>query len=205
MAAPSRTGTMRCSAAVTCSAWPPTTPTTRGHDSDLAWTWIRAVERTPDAMLDALRTGAFYASAGPAIHDVVVDDDVSRGGHESVPLGHALAGRPARLVGARGTAGLPLPRASARDGRGWRPRRVFGSTGATRRSGACRSRTPTGVAPGRIRSGSSGPSRHRGLERVPPRQSTRCVRPAPGAGTGSRGSGSSLRQSGEGRSPRSSL
>ena len=42
-----------------------------GHDSDLAWTWIRAVERTPDAVLDALRTGAFYASAGPAILDVV--------------------------------------------------------------------------------------------------------------------------------------
>ena len=47
-----------------------------GHDSDLAWTWIRAVERTPEAVLDALRTGAFYASAGPAILDVVLDDDV---------------------------------------------------------------------------------------------------------------------------------
>ena len=29
VAAPSRTGTTRCSAAATCSAWPPTTPTTR--------------------------------------------------------------------------------------------------------------------------------------------------------------------------------
>ena len=40
---------------------------------------------------------------------------------------------------------------------------------------------------------------------LPLRQTTRCVGAAPGAVAGSRGSGSSLRQSGEGRSPRSSL
>ena len=45
-----------------------------GHDSDLAWTWIRAGERSPSAVLEALRTGAFYASAGPLIYDVVVED-----------------------------------------------------------------------------------------------------------------------------------
>jgi hypothetical protein len=46
-----------------------------GHDSDLAWTWIRARERSQAAVLEALSTGAFYASAGPSILDVVVDGD----------------------------------------------------------------------------------------------------------------------------------
>jgi predicted metal-dependent phosphoesterase TrpH len=46
-----------------------------GHDSDLAWTWIRAAERTPAAVLDALRSGAFYSSAGPSILEVAIDDD----------------------------------------------------------------------------------------------------------------------------------
>ncbi len=45
-----------------------------GHDSDLAWTWLKVAERTPGAVLDALRSGSFYASAGPVIHDVVIDD-----------------------------------------------------------------------------------------------------------------------------------
>jgi hypothetical protein len=46
-----------------------------GHDSDLAWTWIRAASRTPEAALDALRTGMFYASCGPRILDLAVGDD----------------------------------------------------------------------------------------------------------------------------------
>jgi hypothetical protein len=46
-----------------------------GHDSDLAWTWIRATERSPQAVLEALRTGAFYGSAGPSILAAVVDDE----------------------------------------------------------------------------------------------------------------------------------
>jgi hypothetical protein len=41
-----------------------------GFDSDLAWTWVRAAERAPQAVLDALRTGAFYGSTGPTIGDV---------------------------------------------------------------------------------------------------------------------------------------
>jgi hypothetical protein len=45
-----------------------------GHDSDLAWTWLKVAERTPEAVLDALRTGSFYASSGPVIHDVVIED-----------------------------------------------------------------------------------------------------------------------------------
>jgi hypothetical protein len=46
-----------------------------GFDSDLAWTWIRA-ERTRESVLDALRAGRFYGSAGPLIHEVGVS-----GGH----------------------------------------------------------------------------------------------------------------------------
>jgi hypothetical protein len=44
-----------------------------GFDSGFAWTWVRA-EKTQEAILEALRTGAFYASTGPAIHDVAVGD-----------------------------------------------------------------------------------------------------------------------------------
>jgi hypothetical protein len=42
-----------------------------GYDSGLAWTWVRA-GRTQEAILEALRTGAFYGSTGPAIHSVEV-------------------------------------------------------------------------------------------------------------------------------------
>ena len=38
-----------------------------------AWTMVRAAERTQEAFLDSLRTGAAYFSHGPSIHDVVVD------------------------------------------------------------------------------------------------------------------------------------
>lgn len=40
-----------------------------GFDSDHAWTWIRA-ERDPESILAALRSGCFYGSSGPLIHDV---------------------------------------------------------------------------------------------------------------------------------------
>lgn len=45
-----------------------------GYDSRLAWTWVRAAERTPAAVVAALREGAFYASYGPSIEDVRVVD-----------------------------------------------------------------------------------------------------------------------------------
>ncbi len=45
-----------------------------GFDSDLAWVWARAAERSQTAVLEALRTGAFYSSTGPLIHDVRVED-----------------------------------------------------------------------------------------------------------------------------------
>ncbi len=45
-----------------------------GYDSGFAWTWVRARDRTREAVLDALRGGMFYGSTGPAIHDVTVSD-----------------------------------------------------------------------------------------------------------------------------------
>lgn len=36
-------------------------------DVDLAWTWVRAEERSPAAVLEAVRAGSFYSSAGPRI------------------------------------------------------------------------------------------------------------------------------------------
>jgi hypothetical protein len=44
-----------------------------GQDSRLAWTVVRG-EPTREGVLEALRTGAFYASAGPRIEDVAVDE-----------------------------------------------------------------------------------------------------------------------------------
>lgn len=44
-----------------------------GYDSDLAWTWVRA-ERTASAVLEALRSGCFYASTGPLVTGVHVED-----------------------------------------------------------------------------------------------------------------------------------
>jgi hypothetical protein len=45
-----------------------------GYDSGFAWTWVRAAEKTEEAVLDALREGAFYGSTGPEIHAVEVND-----------------------------------------------------------------------------------------------------------------------------------
>jgi hypothetical protein len=46
-----------------------------GFDSGHAWTWARTRDRTIPAVLDALATGAFYASCGPVLHEVVRDGD----------------------------------------------------------------------------------------------------------------------------------
>ena len=35
-----------------------------------AWTWARAAERSPEAVVDALRTGSTYASSGPSLRSV---------------------------------------------------------------------------------------------------------------------------------------
>ena len=44
-----------------------------GFDSDLAWAWVRAGERTRDAVLDALRRGLFYSSTGPRVYGLDVE------------------------------------------------------------------------------------------------------------------------------------
>lgn len=46
-----------------------------GFDVGDAWTMVRAVERSPEAVLEALRRGYTYASSGPAIADVALDGD----------------------------------------------------------------------------------------------------------------------------------
>jgi len=45
-----------------------------GYDSALAWSMVRVPERTPAAVLDALRSGSFYASTGPSIESVAVEE-----------------------------------------------------------------------------------------------------------------------------------
>lgn len=44
------------------------------YELGLAWTMLRVSERTPEAALVALRTGAAYFSEGPAIHEVALVD-----------------------------------------------------------------------------------------------------------------------------------
>uniref|UniRef100_A0A7C2W7A5 Phosphotransferase n=2 Tax=Thermorudis TaxID=1649508 RepID=A0A7C2W7A5_9BACT len=39
-----------------------------------AWVWVRAERLEPDALLEALKTGAYYTSQGPLIHDIQLDD-----------------------------------------------------------------------------------------------------------------------------------
>jgi len=41
-----------------------------GFDSGYGWTWLRAPERSPEAVLAALAAGSFYGSSGPILHDV---------------------------------------------------------------------------------------------------------------------------------------
>ena len=46
-----------------------------GYDSALAWVWAKCKERSPQAVLGALRSGSFYSSTGPTVPDVAVDGD----------------------------------------------------------------------------------------------------------------------------------
>ena len=45
------------------------------YDSDLAWTWVKAAERSQAAVLAALVEGSCYSSTGPLIHDIVREGD----------------------------------------------------------------------------------------------------------------------------------
>jgi hypothetical protein len=46
-----------------------------GFDVGDAWTMVRAPERSKEAVLESLRNGWTYASAGPLIHDVRAEED----------------------------------------------------------------------------------------------------------------------------------
>ena len=46
-----------------------------GFDIGDAWTMVRAAERTEEAVVESLRHGWTYATAGPQIHDVRIDGD----------------------------------------------------------------------------------------------------------------------------------
>ena len=73
-----------------------------GYDSGFAWTWVRAAEKSQEAVLAALRSGSFYGSTGPEITGLDVEDDaitVRCSPAESVTL---LSGR---ARGARANAG----------------------------------------------------------------------------------------------------
>ncbi len=45
-----------------------------GSDSRLGWTMVRVQERTCAAVIEALRTGAFYATTGPELLDISIED-----------------------------------------------------------------------------------------------------------------------------------
>lgn len=45
------------------------------YDSDLAWTWVRAQERSQAAVLAALVEGSGYSSTGPVIHGITREGD----------------------------------------------------------------------------------------------------------------------------------
>jgi len=46
-----------------------------GYDSDLAWTWVKAPERSLTAALSALASGSYYSSTGPRIDDVCLEGE----------------------------------------------------------------------------------------------------------------------------------
>ena len=51
-----------------CHWWP------GRSDAGLGWVWVKAAELTQGAILDALEQGHFYASSGPQIHDLRLED-----------------------------------------------------------------------------------------------------------------------------------
>ena len=64
---------------------------------------MRAAEKTQEAVLDALRTGGFYGTTGPAIHGVEVTDGDGRRATAARPRAVTLSSGRAR--GARANAG----------------------------------------------------------------------------------------------------
>lgn len=115
------------------------------HNADAfaGWIMVKAEENTPQALIAALKCGAFYASQGPEIHAIARDGDaieVACSPASSIILAGDMTWRE-RVVGA-GLTRARLPLASERGG--WRRLIV---------------RTPWVAGRGRIRSGSTGLTR----------------------------------------------
>lgn len=45
------------------------------HDFQRGWVWVKSEERTPDALVAALKQGHFYSSTGPQIFDVELSEE----------------------------------------------------------------------------------------------------------------------------------
>jgi hypothetical protein len=45
----------------------------RNNEQGMGWTMVKAHERSMTGVLDALKAGRFYASTGPAIHDLAIE------------------------------------------------------------------------------------------------------------------------------------
>jgi hypothetical protein len=58
------------------------------RDAGLGWVWVKAPVLTHQAILRALEAGCFYASSGPEIHDLVLDDE---GGEVTVHCSPAVS------------------------------------------------------------------------------------------------------------------
>jgi hypothetical protein len=43
------------------------------RDVGLGWVWVKSETLAPDALLAALKAGAYYSSTGPLIHDIQVE------------------------------------------------------------------------------------------------------------------------------------
>jgi hypothetical protein len=79
-----------------------------GFDSGFAATMVRAAAKSQEAVLDALRAGAFYSSTGPELHGLAVDGsaiEVRCSPAQSVTL---LAGRRRGARANAGRLGYPL-------------------------------------------------------------------------------------------------
>ena len=71
-----------------------------GYDSLRAWTVVRAPDRSPEAIMAALRAGHFYASAGPEIFDVQWEPAGPAGDRSRLPAPNVITVRcsPARAI-----------------------------------------------------------------------------------------------------------
>ena len=88
-----------------------------GADSGFGWTWVLAGDRSPAAVLEALRRGWSYGSAGPKIFDVAIEQSVVRRALLAREVGATAIRAVGRLCRQRGAGDGQLAR------RGPNPRR----------------------------------------------------------------------------------